>query len=155
GNRAAPDPPPSLKEALMPRTANRTQSYRVWRFAPSGFTLIELLVAVAIIALLIAILLPNLSHARRRARTTVCAANLHALGIGLAAYLDANDGLFPRYYTNSSAADPLGPGRLWWFGFEPNGPGSAANRPLDKTLSPLAAYTANLDARLQCPDFPY
>jgi len=41
-----------------------------------GFTLIEVLVVVAIIALLVAVLLPSLASARERARRTVCAAQL-------------------------------------------------------------------------------
>ena len=41
-----------------------------------GFTLIEILVVVAIIALLVAILIPSLARARQQARTLYCATNL-------------------------------------------------------------------------------
>jgi prepilin-type N-terminal cleavage/methylation domain-containing protein/prepilin-type processing-associated H-X9-DG protein len=122
------------------------------RFA---FTLIELLVVISILAVLMAILLPSLGRARVRARTTVCAANLHALGLAIELYLDENDANFPRYFTTSAAGSPLGPGRLWWFGFEPNGPAGGTNRPLLTDKSPLAPYTTNLSEKIQCPDFPY
>src|SRR6476646_3080509 len=64
-----------------------------------AFTLIELLVAVAIIALLIAILLPSLSRARENAKTTKCLAQLKAFGSADAVYSADNDGfLFPAYW---------------------------------------------------------
>jgi prepilin-type N-terminal cleavage/methylation domain-containing protein len=123
----------------------------------AAFTLIELLVVVAILAVLIALLLPNLSQARARARRTVCAANLRSLGLAVTLYLENNDGRFFRYRTDIATANAMypSPGCLWWFGFEPGGPGGGMNRPLLKALSPLAPYTANLSAKMQCPDFPY
>ncbi|MEP0844352.1 MAG: type II secretion system protein [Phycisphaerae bacterium] len=47
---------------------------------PGAFTLIEVLVVVAIIALLVAILLPSLANARELSRRTVCAAQLKQFG---------------------------------------------------------------------------
>ncbi len=44
-----------------------------------AFTLVELLVTVSIIALLIAILLPSLSHARGQAKSAVCIAHLKGI----------------------------------------------------------------------------
>jgi prepilin-type N-terminal cleavage/methylation domain-containing protein/prepilin-type processing-associated H-X9-DG protein len=62
----------------------------------NGFTLIELLVVVAIIAVLVAILLPALGQARDRARTTVCLSNLRQWSIILGTYKNDYDEYLPR-----------------------------------------------------------
>jgi prepilin-type N-terminal cleavage/methylation domain-containing protein len=60
-----------------------------------GFTLIELLVVVAIIALLIAILLPSLANARETAKTAACASNMRQVGAFIRLFAAENDGRCP------------------------------------------------------------
>jgi prepilin-type N-terminal cleavage/methylation domain-containing protein/prepilin-type processing-associated H-X9-DG protein len=60
-----------------------------------AFTLIELLVVVAIIAILIAILLPSLGRAKENAKKAACGANLRSLGQAAAVYASEWEGNLP------------------------------------------------------------
>jgi len=68
-----------------------------------GFTLIELLVVIAIIALLMGILMPALSRARKQGRDVYCLNNLRQLGIALQMYAQEYDDFIPRALDNQQA----------------------------------------------------
>jgi len=72
---------------MMKTRTSRTPSRRF------GFTLIELLVVISIIALLIGLLLPALSRARRSARVTQCLGNLKNISAGTANYSSTYGGI--------------------------------------------------------------
>lgn len=66
----------------------------------SGFTLIEVLVVVAIIALLVAILLPSLKSARNQAQAAVCASNMNQAIKGALVHLAETNMRKERWSTN-------------------------------------------------------
>src|SRR5271170_7301218 len=69
-----------------------------------GFTLIELMVVVAIIALLVAVLLPSLGKARERSKIVYCLSNLRQMGIMYRTYLQDQNSRGVYYFRTTSAA---------------------------------------------------
>src|SRR5688500_7274453 len=58
------------------------------RTGRSAFTLIELLVVIGIIGILLSILLPSISRARKAAQTVYCLSNLKQLGLATTMYMN-------------------------------------------------------------------
>lgn len=75
-----------------------------------GFTLIELLVVISIIAILMAVLLPALSTAKKIASAAVCLGNLRSLSTGWVMYADDNDGLL---MCNGACYETVDDGTPW------------------------------------------
>ena len=77
-----------------------------------AFTLIELLVVVAIIALLVALLLPSLARAKELTRRAICATNLHHWFQGASLYAQDYDGSYPgviQWAYNEVFVNTIGP----------------------------------------------
>jgi len=74
----------------------------------TAFTLVELLVVIAIIALLLSILMPALKKAREQAKTVICAANVHNIGLALFLYTNSNKDTFPpKWSWSAPVQDPF------------------------------------------------
>ncbi len=117
-----------------------------------GFTLIELLVVIAILSLLMSILLPSLSRARRVAQRTVCASNVRQLAMANLGYSAENRGYFVP-----AAEDMLtiGGNRKRWHG-ERQSSGESVDpvaNTFDPALSPLAGFIDRGGLVKMCPSF--
>lgn len=74
---------------------------------PAGFSLIEVLVVVAMVALLMAILLPSLSGARELARAAMCGSSLKQISLAATAYgLEQRGWLVGSPNTSGNGAPP-------------------------------------------------
>lgn len=62
--------------------------------ARRGLTLVEILVVIAVMAVLVALLLPAVQFARESARRMDCSSHLRQIGIAVLQYYDANKGRF-------------------------------------------------------------
>jgi prepilin-type N-terminal cleavage/methylation domain-containing protein/prepilin-type processing-associated H-X9-DG protein len=75
------------------------------RYRPA-FTIVELLVVIAIIALLAGLAMPNMSYSLLKAQSTVCAEQLHGIGVAVLSYATDNNDVLPEI--NQAAAPVYG-----------------------------------------------
>jgi prepilin-type processing-associated H-X9-DG protein/prepilin-type N-terminal cleavage/methylation domain-containing protein len=129
-----------------------------------AFTLVELLVVLGIIAVLISILMPALSMARKQAATVKCANNMRQLMLAVTAYVSEHQGQLPycNWMPSVNAVNPVmqyGEGWLFCmpsmrvgFGGDLDGTWSTTAPPLDgmKTGN-LWPYLNNQEI-YHCPD---
>lgn len=111
----------------------------------AGFTLVELLIVIGIIVLLISILLPALSKARRQADSAICLSNLHQLSLAFVQYVTENQGKSVSYINPSYEPPGLDPNYIFWqqqlrpYYGTPSAPGQLEDTSRNLRLCPSAA----------------
>jgi prepilin-type N-terminal cleavage/methylation domain-containing protein/prepilin-type processing-associated H-X9-DG protein len=116
-----------------------------------AFTLVELLVVIGIIALLVSILLPALSKARRQANVVKCASNMRQIALAVLNYTGDNRGHLMPCLIYSSGPNNIYPDGFFW---------AADLVHLKYINAPVLAYGGNvafpppadLDSVFKCPE---
>jgi prepilin-type N-terminal cleavage/methylation domain-containing protein/prepilin-type processing-associated H-X9-DG protein len=98
----------------------RTPRFKSGYCSMKAFTLVELLVVISIMALLIALLLPALAHAKELANRAVCSSNLRTLVQSVDIYAQGNRGEYP-------AVPPPPPAPKGGYTFDQNQVNTAGN----------------------------
>lgn len=117
-------------------TVSRRSSSRE-RNAVWGFTLVELLVVVAILAILIAILLPSLRKAREQARAAVCLSNQRQISTLMHIYAGDYRNRLPINDTWDTSYYGLWTGKLASYIYKPK---SWTDPALGKSTGPLRVF---------------
>jgi prepilin-type N-terminal cleavage/methylation domain-containing protein/prepilin-type processing-associated H-X9-DG protein len=135
-----------MEEVIMSEQYDRSKQTHKTRNHGAGFTLIELLVVISIIAILMGILMPALSTAKKMAQSITCSSNLRTLMIAWRMYADGND-------DKLLAAESGVKNRPNWF----SGGLSYTSDPVnwdpenDMTKSPLWSYVGKNPKIFKCP----
>jgi prepilin-type N-terminal cleavage/methylation domain-containing protein/prepilin-type processing-associated H-X9-DG protein len=111
-----------------------------------GFTLVELLVVIAILAILAAILLPTLAHAREKSRQATCTSNQRQIMLAVLDYAQDNNEALPACETvwNDLYLARL-PGATCFAAMQPDT--SVVSCPNNADLTNGYVYNARLDKR--------
>lgn len=120
-----------------------------------AFTLIEMLVVIAIIAMLLSIMMPCLSSAKKRCQAVVCRSNIRQLYVANVSYTLSNNDSYVLAGSDLVFHDdgsPSNGGYHRWHGTRQSDGASADEKAntCDATKGPLGSYLAGGEIK-QCP----
>jgi prepilin-type N-terminal cleavage/methylation domain-containing protein/prepilin-type processing-associated H-X9-DG protein len=133
----------------MNKSGNISRGLPVYRKVKRAFTLIELLVVIAIIAILAAMLMPVLSHAKQKAQGSQCLSNGKQMMLAMIIYGSENNDFFPPNPDDGNVQ----PGYNWCSG-QAGDKGAQEFDPdvlSDPKLSLLISYLGGNVAVFRCP----
>jgi prepilin-type N-terminal cleavage/methylation domain-containing protein/prepilin-type processing-associated H-X9-DG protein len=118
-------------------------------YRKKGFTLVELLVVMSITAMLLCILLPSLSRARRQAKSVFCLNNLQQMSIAAINYTHSYNDHYPLAYYNQKVG-----GIRYYYSWDFTTYKDWSTTPATETVKPgLLWQKDTIEQVHQCPVF--